>query len=347
MRFLSVILLLISTTSLYAGHRVALVIGGNDAVEQSLAKHGFRVTRQDDLDDKKIKETLNLFIRGVPTKGLALIYTNQKEPEKLLKRLHKESGAEASIVLSEGDDLPAKLTGSKNLNAVAPPDQVQAGKAAAREWVNAYGMVFCWCPQKDQGFWMGKYEVTLREFNAVTRKTPRHAIASRNNHPRDGIHYDDISQFVRQLNQRERFSKRLPDGWEYALPSESQWAHVAKVGKIPMEKINFADASLFDTGDDFYHYADRSLNDGQASLAIVGSYPPNPWGVHDLFGNLWEWTSTPKGSGNPIACGGSWVSLPHDCSPTSRRKFPKRTEKNFIGFRLILQQKTNATSLRQ
>ena len=395
---LSVILLLILTICAHAGHRVALVMGEHPELKKALEDRSFVVNSQDDLDTKKINETLHLFIQGIPTKGSALIYTTQKDPGKLLQKMHTESGADLVIVLSnrkeeqtviEGDGLilahasgnfPARLSlnlqqpGTGLIEALRsaardaggwlatgpevhepdaqrsafPPDKVEAGKDPGSEWVNAYGMVFCWCPAKDGGFWMSKYEITRREFDAVTRKNPRNALANHPNHPRDGIHWDDISQFVREVNQREGFFKRIPEGWEYALPSESQWLHAAGAGEVPKDLskyANFADASLFDTGDDFYHYADRSMNDDQPGLALVGSYPANLWGIHDLFGNLWEWTRTfpnadadPKNPGHPVACGGSWVSLPHDCSIDSRRGFSKRTERNFIGFRLVLQQ---------
>lgn len=347
---IAAILIMLLCSPAPAGHRVALIIGGTDELETKLNEHAFTVTRTDGSNEKLLKETLHLFLLGVPTKGTALVYTDQKEPGKILKRLQDDTGATKTLVLTEEDDFSTRLSGflgnSGARKAAFLPDQIRPGNTAGDEWVNAYGMVFCWCPDKDGGFWMGKYEVTKREFNAVTRKNPRNSLAVRNNHPRDGVHYDDIINFVRQINQRERFFKRVPEGWEYGLPTESQWVRAASADEPPKDlakHANFADASLFNTGDNFYHYAVRDQNDQHPFLAIVGSYPANSMGIHDLLGNVWEWTDTysnahlnPKKPGNPIACGGSWVSMPFDCTVDSRRQFPKRTEKNFIGLRLVL-----------
>ncbi len=251
--------------------------------------------------------------------------------------------------------------------ASGPPTQIAKGIEAGAEWVNALGTVFCWCPpgefgmgsegatpsrtvRFEHGFWLGKYEVTKREFDLVTLKKPRNALAVRPTHPRDGIRYDDILQFVDELNRRERFFGRLPKDWEYALPTESEWEYACRAGtesifyfgnepdRLP-EHANFADRRLLDTGDEYYHYAEGRLDDGTARLAEVGRYRPNPWGFHDLYGNLWEWTATieeVQGRQYPVARGGSWVSLPEYCRSDFRHRFETTTERNFIGFRLVL-----------
>ncbi len=241
---------------------------------------------------------------------------------------------------------------------LSPPAVVREGTRAGDEWFNALGMVFCWCPTGSRpGFWLGKYELTKREFDLVTPKKPRHAAAVLPTHPRDSIRHDDILQFIDELNRRERFFERLPENWEYVLPTEEAWDYACRAGTDTQfyfgndadqmaTHANFADNRLFATHDDYYHYAVRRLDDGHARLAPVGSYPPNPWGFHDMYGNLWEWTGThtlissgTDTQGHPVACGGSWVSLPAYCGSDSRHQFAVPTERNFIGFRIALRKK--------
>jgi formylglycine-generating enzyme required for sulfatase activity len=241
-----------------------------------------------------------------------------------------------------------------------PSTEIGAGEKAGDEWVNVLGTVFCWCPPRAataatnaRGFWLGKYELTRRELDLVTRKMPRGALASLPNHPRDGLRYNDILQYVSELNRRERFFNRLPDGWGYALPTEAEWEHACRAGtKTPFHfgtdldllpaHANFADRRLFDTGDEYFQYADRKLDDGVAKLAVVGRYRPNAWGFHDMHGNVWEWTASEEGTKQraaPVARGGSWVSLPDYCRSAFRRRFGRDTERDFIGFRLALRRR--------
>jgi len=235
------------------------------------------------------------------------------------------------------------------LSLELPASPLTRGQKAGEQWENPLGFVFCWCPPSDsaqEGFWLGKYEVTLAEFDLITRKRPRGAIAKAAEHPRDSIRYDDVLLFISELNRRERFTKRLPDDWEYCLPSPEDWEYACRAGtKTPFpfgddvsllpRHANFADKSLFETRDNYFHYARRDLDDGTAFLAIGQKYPANRWGLHNMLGNLWEWTSKHNDSMATV-CGGSWISLPDYCTPAFRHAFSIESEKTFIGFRLAL-----------
>lgn len=267
--------------------------------------------------------------------------------------------------------------------AIAPPDELRGGTKPGDEWVNGRGMVFCWCPPgtflmgspsespvRDddegpvevtltRGFWIGKYELTKRECS----RNSRNCLASHKNHPIDTIHWDDIRSDLRTLNADERKAGRLPAPWEYALPSEYQWEYAARAGsstrfyfgddvsQLPLH-ANFGDKSLYETADSYYGYAHRQLDDGVIRLARVGTYLPNPWGLHDIYGNLWEWCSNgyvaelPGGAdpqidekkrGSPVIRGGGWVSRADYCRSAFRQGWQNRAEQNFIGFRYVLQ----------
>lgn len=368
-------------------HGVALLVvkGDASAMEETLEANGFATTVREDTGGGDLQLTIEHFLKAAPTHGVALLYIAGRTanrsvvPKRILELIRNECGAAFTLVVledpaghplpedSEGENvllcrsvenLPATITRGPTLRPTArPPSEIAAGDKAGDEWVNALGTVFCWCPPGERGtiergFWLGKYEVTKREFDLVTKKRPKGALADRPNHPRDGIRYDDILVYVSELNRRERFLGRLPEGWEYTLPTEEQWRYACRAGmrdeaafhfgdepeRLP-EHANFADRSLFDTGEEYNLYADRKLDDKSALLATVGRYKPNPWGLHDMHGNLWEWTATTEEEGGiryAVARGGSWASLPDYCRTDFRHRFEFTTERNFIGFRLAL-----------
>jgi formylglycine-generating enzyme required for sulfatase activity len=140
------------------------------------------------------------------------------------------------------------------------------------------------------------------------------------------------------LTASERNAGRLPADWEYALPSPEQWEHAARAGTqgeryfadaALVRHANFADRSLLETEDDFYLYADGNLNDGAAQLAPVGSYLSNAWGLHDVYGNVWELTDS------GVLCGGGWTSPPGYCRASVRKpalQFPA----DYVGLRIVV-----------
>ena len=258
-----------------------------------------------------------------------------------------------------------QLSGKPSL-AIARPDRFPRGRNAGDEWVNSLGIVFCWCPpgaytagspegETDRypdetqrrvaitdGFWLSKYELTLG--HRVAKRGPGRGTLSRHKlDPVTMINHDDARQMTRSFTDSERKAGRLPDDWQYTLPSEDQWEYAARAGtttrhyfgddvnQLPRHS-NFADKTYYDTGDIYSNGAHRTLNDGAAKLNLVGSYLANPWGFHDMHGNVAEWCI------NLAIRGGSWTSPPQNCRSAYRDSFSSRNEQNFIGYRLVIQQ---------
>jgi formylglycine-generating enzyme required for sulfatase activity len=72
-----------------------------------------------------------------------------------------------------------------------------------------------------RGYWLGKYEVTQAEYEAVMGSNPSHFKGQRN--PVETVSWNDAVAFCGKLTERERGAGRLPAGYEYRLPTEAEW----------------------------------------------------------------------------------------------------------------------------
>ena len=256
------------------------------------------------------------------------------------------------------------MTGAGS-QAISSRDKFVVGKKAGDEWVNRSGLVFCWCPpgrfiagspagvagrypdeeQREvtisDGFWLSKFELAFGQ-PVANRKAGRNALARHKLDPMTMINHDDAKSMTRNLTAAEQKAGRLPADWQYTLPTEEQWEYAARAGTTStyyfgedMEQLplhaNFGDKSYYDSLDIFSNAADRRLNDGFVKLAPIGSYRPNGWGFHDMYGNVAEWCI------NTAIRGGGWVSDPRNCRSAYRDSFSSRNEQNFIGYRLVIQ----------
>ena len=173
----------------------------------------------------------------------------------------------------------------------------------------------------------------------------------------------DARRYADNLTKRERESSQIPQSWAYSLPTEAEWEYACRAGtstaysfgdsvdKLP-EHGNFADRQLLRFDDSEFRYADRALDDRFSQTAPVGSYRPNPWGIHDMHGNVWEWCSDnyvrqlsggvdpqgPKqGDGRGrIIRGGSWLSRADYCRSAMRKAHHDLNSAPYIGIRIVL-----------
>lgn len=130
-----------------------------------------------------------------------------------------------------------------------------------------------------QGFWISKYEITQRQWQAIMGNNPSYANSWRTgNRPVEQVSWDDAQEFVAEANA-------LRPSNNYALPSEAQWEYACRAGT----------ATRFYWGDDpgaalMPGYAWVPANSGEDSHD-VGQKLPNAWGIHDMAGNVWEWVA--------------------------------------------------------
>ena len=296
-----------------------------------------------------------------------------------------KNGTDKSVIekikaLSSWSSLGENPVPQRDKAATKPLSDLSEAKKAGDEWVNEIGMVFCWCPpgtytmgspagmpghEKDQipkevtfkeGFWVSKYELTNLNYYKLRKRENTKFKVNLPNHPVITNH-DEQRHMLKYLQEKAP----APSGWHYNYPTESEWEYFARAGssdkyffgndesKLPLY-ANFADKSLFDLQDGFYSYAHAEMNDGIPKVGEVGQLKANPWGIHDVYGNVWEWCNTryttnrklptKKESKNGfVVKGGSWCSKKEYCHSAFRNSFEGRYESNFLGARLILKKK--------
>jgi formylglycine-generating enzyme required for sulfatase activity len=123
-------------------------------------------------------------------------------------------------------------------------------------------------------FYLGKYEVTQEQWEAVMGKNPSHFNGPKN--PVEQVSWNDCQQFLEKLN-----AKTGGQGGKFVLPTEAQWEYACRAGST----------GKFCFGDDekqLGEYAWYAANAGEKTHP-VGEKKPNAWGLYDMHGNVWEW----------------------------------------------------------
>ncbi len=123
-----------------------------------------------------------------------------------------------------------------------------------------------------KAFSLGKFEVTQEQWFAMMGNLPSKFTGR--TLPVEQVSWDDAQVFVKKLSEKT--------GKQYRLPSEAEWEYAARAGS--QTSYSFGDDAR-----ELGRYAWLSENSGQTSHP-VGEKQPNAWGLHDMSGNVWEWT---------------------------------------------------------
>ena len=199
-----------------------------------------------------------------------------------------------------------------------------------------------------KGYWLGKYEVTQAQYEAVMGTNPSWYKGA--DLPLELVSWYDAMEFCAKLTAAAKAAGRLPEGYEYTLPTEAQWEYACRAGTITALNSgkNLSDKEQCPEMDEVGWYWYNS-NDKTHS---VGQKLPNAWGLYDMHGNVQEWcldwygaypTSAvtdptgPNTGKKRVIRGNSWYGRAYGCRSAYRYSDnPSSDSYSDIGFRVAL-----------
>ena len=172
-------------------------------------------------------------------------------------------------------------------------------------------------------FYLGKTPVTQHQYEAVNGTNPTdHQVAP--DAPVDSVNWEQANDYCQRLTQLDRETGVLPDGWEYRLPTESEWEYACRAGCSEPRHGQPQDTAWYhDKADERPHTVGRKL--------------PNAWGFHDMLGNVWEWCQDWFCVANPCRSvrGGSYFNSARFCRSAQRWGWHPKNRGRYCGFRLL------------
>ena len=195
------------------------------------------------------------------------------------------------------------------------------------------------------GFWMGKCEVAQAEYQTVMGINPSNNTEDPQR-PVEKVNWYEAMNYCARLTEQAQAGGRLPKGFAYRLPTEAEWEYACRAGT----------STRFSCGDDKTEYQLRDYawftHNSDSMAHPVGTRQPNPWGLNDMHGNVWEWcldrwesalpggtiTNMPvAGEGTlRVARGGSWLYEAKACRSANRDDYSPSNRCGDLGFRVVL-----------
>ncbi len=245
----------------------------------------------------------------------------------------------------------------------------QAGTATKDITLAELNMTFVWfgpetftigtdAGEKDEGpitqvtlkrpFWVAKTEMTQAQWKKIMGTTVAQLRdradkswplkGEGDDYPIYYVSWEDALNCARKLTARERAAGRLLTGYEYTLPTEAQWELACRRGsKTELPRVT-----------EFIAWYE---NNSKLTTHPVAKKKPNPSGLYDMQGNVWEWCldwygkypggslNDPSGAdwgANRVTRGGSWANEAEKLRVTFRDGAPQDSKNSNVGFRLVL-----------
>ncbi|HEY9802457.1 MAG TPA: SUMF1/EgtB/PvdO family nonheme iron enzyme [Leptolyngbyaceae cyanobacterium] len=193
------------------------------------------------------------------------------------------------------------------------------------------------------GFFMGKYEVTQAQYQAIMGANPSYFQGEKR--PVENVSWDDAVEFCNRLSHKT--------GKTYRLPSEAEWEYACRARTttpfyfgetITTDLVNY-------NGNNPYGAAPKG--ECREQTTEVGKFHPNAFGLYDMCGNVWEWCQdlynedyqgaptdgsawlTGRYNDLILLRGGSWLYDAVNCRSAARGRNDSAEGDDNIGFRVV------------
>lgn len=254
-----------------------------------------------------------------------------------------------------------------------------------RRFRNSLGMTFIWCPPGEfrkgspplepkreivagasrerphrvrltKGFWLAQYETTQAEYAAVMGANPSAFSATGTLKDRPEALYTDRFP-VESISYAEavEFCKRLAlaEGREYRLPTDAEWEYACRAGTSTAFSWGSTSNGRLANQNGSHPYETTEKGPNLTRTTVVGHYPANLWGFHDMHGNVWEWCSDPFQNAPPgtdfeidplgpltseerLHRGGAWDETCQNGRSAARHGIHKGFRGHMVGFRIAI-----------
>jgi len=274
----------------------------------------------------------------LPISHVQTLYMNTKTLPWVVRKAFDE------VDSISGDDLAHPPAPSPKGMVWVPPGHFQMGSSLIEKGRD---------PDEDpltevritQGFWMGEHEVTQGEYQEIMGSNPSGYRGSLDL-PVEKVTWNEAVAYGEKLSAREREAGRLPPGFIYRLPTESEWEYACR-GES-MTRFHYGDDP---SETELTTYA-WFIENSQSTTHPVAQLKPNARGLYDMHGNVWEWCQDIWQDAYPggevrdhvgegkgwlrVARGGSWLYSAAHCRSANRDSYGPNNRCSDIGFRVVL-----------
>jgi formylglycine-generating enzyme required for sulfatase activity len=208
-------------------------------------------------------------------------------------------------------------------------------------------------------FYIGKYEVTQKEYEEVMGKGKNPSNFKGQDLPVEMVSWYDAIDYCNKRSQMEGLTPAYSVSgtnvnWNqsangYRLPTEAEWEYACRAGT----NMPFSTGNSITTAQANYDgnnpYNDNAKGTARQKTSYVGSFQPSPWGLFDMHGNVsewcWDWYGTyntsrqidpvgPSSGANRVIRGGSWTNGGRDIRSSTRNYGAPSYRSGSLGFRI-------------